>query len=148
MAVSGVLSPSEVSEQMPKKILVVEDEADIADLVKLVLETADYEVRTVLDSEKAYQAAREYRPDAVLIDLLMPKVDGWEVFKSIRSDPELAGIPVAILTGKSEEFDAMVGLHVMKADEYITKPFGKQELLDKINGLCAKGSQPPDPDHR
>jgi two-component system, OmpR family, response regulator VicR len=122
---------------MPK-ILIVEDEADIADLVKLVLETGGYEVRTCLEADKAYNEARSYRPDAILVDLLMPRLDGWAVFKMIRNDPELAGIPIAILTAKSQEFDAMVGLHIMKADAYITKPFGKRELIDKTNELLTK----------
>lgn len=123
---------------MAKKILVVEDDADIADLVKLVLETGDYEVRTVLNPELAFATAKEFRPDAMLIDLLMPKMDGWTVFKMMRNDAELEHVPIAILTAKSQEFDTMVGLHVMKADDYITKPFGKQELLNKTNELLAK----------
>lgn len=123
---------------MGRKILVIEDEADIADLVRLVLETQNYEVRTVLDSRNAYEEAKAYRPDAILIDLLMPVVDGWTVFKTIRGDSSFDGVPVAILTAKAQEFDAMVGLHVMKADDYITKPFGKQELIDKTNGLFEK----------
>jgi two-component system response regulator VicR len=68
----------------------------------------------------------------------MPKVDGWEVFKEIRNDPEFATTPIAIVTAKSQAFDAMVGLHVMKADAYITKPFGKQELIDKTHELFRK----------
>jgi two-component system, OmpR family, response regulator VicR len=123
---------------MRRRILVVEDEPDIADLVKLVLETDDFEVRTVLDAERAHDEAKSYQPDAILIDLLMPKLDGWAVFRLMRNDPALAHVPIAILTAKSQEFDAMVGLHVMKADAYITKPFGKQELLDKTHDLFAK----------
>ena len=123
---------------MPRKILVVEDEPDIADLVKLVLETEDYVVKTVLDPRKAYNEAKEFQPDAILIDLLMPELDGWAVFKIIRNDPVFAKTPIAILTAKSQEFDAMVGLHVMMVDDYITKPFGKQELLDKTNELFTK----------
>jgi two-component system, OmpR family, response regulator VicR len=120
------------------KILIVEDEPDIADLVKLVLETGGHEVKTCLNPEQAFGEAKSYRPDAMLVDLLMPRLDGWAVFKMIRSDPELANIPIAILTAKSQEFDAMVGLHIMKADAYITKPFGKQELIDKTNELLKK----------
>jgi two-component system response regulator VicR len=123
---------------MRRKILVIEDESDIADLVRLVLETADYEVRTVLDSTKACEEARAFQPDAILVDLLMPRLDGWAVFRQIRADAAFAQVPVAILTAKAQEFDTMVGLHVMKADAYITKPFGKQELLDKVNGLLSK----------
>ncbi|MCL2219650.1 MAG: response regulator transcription factor [Chitinispirillia bacterium] len=121
---------------MKKKILVIEDDLDIADLVKLVLETDEmFEVDFVLDSEAAYAKVKEYRPDAILLDLNMPKLDGWAVFRQIRGDKSFNGTPIAILTGKSREFDHMVGLHIMNADAYIAKPFGKQELIDKTYEL-------------
>ncbi len=118
-----------------KKILVVEDDSDIADLVKLVLETDQFEVKTVLDSQTAYDEAKTYRPDAILLDLSMPKMDGWAVFRLLRSDDSFTSVPIAILTAKSQQFDQMVGLHIMNADAYITKPFGKQELIDKTYEL-------------
>jgi two-component system, OmpR family, response regulator VicR len=118
---------------MGKKILVIEDDSDIADLVKLVLETtSDFTVETVLDPEAAY---------AILLDLSMPKMDGWTVFKLIRKDSSFKQIPIAILTAKSQQLDEMVGLHIMNADAYITKPFGKQELIDKTYELCNKGKK-------
>jgi two-component system response regulator VicR len=123
---------------MKKKILVIEDEEDIANLVKLVLETEDFEVHTILDPLKAYETVKEYRPDAVLLDLAMPKLNGWEIFKVLRGDPDFMHVPIAILTAKTQAFDEMVGLHVMKADAYITKPFGKQELIDKTHELFRK----------
>ena len=125
---------------MKRKILVIEDDRDIADLVKLVLETEEYEVESVLDPEKAIETAKQFKPDGILLDLTMPKIDGWEIFKMLREDPDFATVPVAILTAKAEPFDEMVGLHVMNADGYITKPFGKQELLDKTNELFKKGA--------
>jgi len=126
---------------MKKKILVIEDEEDIANLVKLVLETEDFEVRAVLDPLVAFETVKTYKPDAILLDLAMPKLNGWDIFKMIKSDPNFAHVPIAILTAKSQAVDEMVGLHVMKADEYITKPFGKQELLDKTHGLFGKKKQ-------
>lgn len=123
---------------MKKKIIVVEDEMDIAELVKLVLETEDFEVETVLDAPSAYDRVKASKPDAVLLDLSMPLMNGWDVFKQIRSDPEFAKLPIAILTAKTQAFDEMVGLHVMKADAYITKPFGKQELIDRTHELFTK----------
>lgn len=120
---------------MKKKILVIEDERDIADLVKLVLETDTFEVRATLDSEKALETVREYKPDGILLDLCMPKLDGWAVFKQIRGDDEFKNLPIAILSGKSQQLDQMVGLHIMNADAYIAKPFGKQELIDKTHEL-------------
>jgi two-component system response regulator VicR len=118
-----------------KKILVIEDDKDIADLVKLVLETDAFEVESILDSERAYEKVREYRPDAVLLDLCMPKLDGWAVFRQIRADESFKKIPIAILSGKSQQLDQMVGLHIMNADAYIAKPFGKQELINKTHEL-------------
>jgi two-component system response regulator VicR len=124
---------------MKRKILVIEDDMDIADLVKLVLETTnDYTVETILDPLRAVETAVRYRPDAVLLDLSMPKIDGWQIFKTLRKDPTFDDVPIAILTAKSDQFDTMVGLHVMNADAYITKPFGKQELIDRTNELFKK----------
>ncbi len=123
---------------MKRKILVIEDDMDIAELVKLVLETESYTVESVLDPLEAIDKAKSYKPDAILLDLLMPKLNGWEIFKQLRKDKEFDDVPIAILTAKSEEIDTMVGLHVMNADGYITKPFGKQELIDKINELFKK----------
>jgi two-component system, OmpR family, response regulator VicR len=125
---------------MKKKIIVIEDEMDIAELVKLVLETEDFEVETVLDAPTAYDRVKTCKPDAVLLDLSMPKMNGWDVFKHIRNDPEFAKLPIAILTAKTHAFDEMVGLHVMKADAYITKPFGKQELIDRTHELFTKSA--------
>jgi two-component system, OmpR family, response regulator VicR len=125
-----------------KKILVVEDDKDIADLVKLVLETVDFVVESVTDPEVAYEKAKSYRPDAILLDLLMPKVDGWTIFKMIRKDTSFDEVPIAILTAKSQQVDQMVGLHIMNADAYITKPFGKQELIDKTYELISKRKKP------
>ena len=126
---------------MRKKILVVEDDRDVAELVKLVLETDSFIVETVLNPEIAFDKAKSWGPDAILLDLTMPKIDGWQIFKMLRQDKNFDNVPIAILTAKSEEFDTMVGLHVMNADAYITKPFGKQELIDKTNELFDKEKQ-------
>jgi len=123
---------------MKKKILVIEDEEDIANLVKLVLETEDFEVQTVLDPLSAVETVKRYQPDAILLDLAMPRLNGWEIFKLVRNDPDIPQVPIAILTAKAQALDEMVGLHVMKADAYITKPFGKQELIDKTHELFRK----------
>lgn len=127
-----------------KKILVIEDDKDIADLVKLVLETENFEVEVVLDPSTAYEKAQTYRPNAILLDLLMPKVDGWTIFKKVRQDSSFDEVPIAILTAKSQQVDQMVGLHIMNADAYITKPFGKQELIDRTYELIRKRKKQSD----
>jgi two-component system response regulator VicR len=128
-----------------KKILVIEDDKDIADLVKLVLETERFDVETELNPESAYERAKSSRPDAIMLDLLMPRMDGWAIFKQLRDDHSFDDVPVAILTAKSQQVDQMVGLHIMNADAYITKPFGKQELIDKTYELIGKRKQPAHP---
>ena len=127
-----------------KKILVIEDDKDIADLVKLVLETENFDVESELNPESAYERAKSSRPDAIMLDLLMPRMDGWTIFKIIRQDHSFDNVPIAILTAKSQQVDQMVGLHIMNADAYITKPFGKQELIDKTYELIGKRKQPSD----
>jgi DNA-binding response OmpR family regulator len=109
-----------------------------------VLETERFEVESVLDPETAYDKAKSYVPDVILLDLLMPKMDGWAVFRKIRQDESLSDVPIAILTAKSQQVDQMVG-RIMNADAYITKPFGKQELIDKTYELIRKRKKPSNP---
>ncbi len=119
----------------PKKILVIEDEVDIAEIIAMVLETEQFSVKTVLNPLDSFEAAVEFEPDAILLDLTMPQMSGWEVYKRFKATKAFKDTPIAIVTAKSDEFDAVVGLHVMHADGYITKPFGKQYLIDSVNKL-------------
>jgi two-component system response regulator VicR len=120
------------------KILCIDDEKDIAELVKLVLELGKHQVTVCIEPELAVPTALEVEPDLILLDVVMPNVDGFDIFREIREQPALAKIPIAFLTSNNKSVDLMVGLHVMKAEDYITKPFGKQELLDRVNALLAK----------
>ena len=123
------------------KILVIDDERDIADLIKLVLELDQHQVRLVTEPEEALPAALEFRPELVLLDVVMPRLDGYDVLRQLRAETALAGLPVAFLTSKNKSVDFMVGLHLMKVDDYITKPFGKKDLLDRVRALLAKGPE-------
>jgi two-component system, OmpR family, response regulator VicR len=119
-------------------ILVVDDERDIAELVKLVLELGHHQVTVVTEPETAVATALKLMPDLILLDVVMPNVDGFDIFREIREQPTLAKIPISFLTSNNKSVDLMVGLHVMKAEDYITKPFGKQDLLDRVNALLKK----------
>jgi len=119
-------------------ILVIDDEKDIADLVKLVLEIDNHQVTVVTDPEQALSTALELKPDLILLDLVMPNVDGYEIFKELRAQTKLEKIPIAFLTSKNKSVDFMVGLHMMKVDEYITKPFGKKDLLERVTAMLEK----------
>ncbi len=117
---------------MSKKILVVDDEPDTLELVKLVLESGGFETMLATSGMEAL-AQIDKKPDLVLLDIMMPDMDGWEVFRKIKEiNPN---IPIAILTAKAQNIDRLLGLHVLKADDYITKPFGKNELISKVKKL-------------
>ena len=118
---------------MSKIIMVVDDEPDTVDLVKLVLETEGFEVITAYSGDECLKKLGESLPDAVLLDIMMPEMDGWEVFKKIRERFE--NLPVAMLTVRNQDIDIMLGLHVLKADDYITKPFGRKDLVERVKKL-------------
>src|SRR3989304_1260591 len=122
----------EVNE-MSKKIMVVDDEPDTVDLVKLVLETEGFEVMTAYSGSECLMKLEKEEPDAVLLDIMMPEMDGWEVFKKIREKSN--ELPVAMLTVRNQDIDKMLGLHVLKADDYITKPFGRKELVERVRKM-------------
>lgn len=118
---------------MSKRIMVVDDQPDTVDLVKLVLETEGFEVITAYSGEECLRKLGDTLPDAVLLDIMMPDMDGWEVFKKIREKHE--DLPVALLTVRNQDIDKMLGLHVLKADDYITKPFGRKDLVERVKKL-------------
>jgi two-component system response regulator VicR len=118
---------------MNKKIMVVDDEPDTVDLVKLVLETEGFDVTTAYSGDECLKKLNEEKPDAVLLDIMMPDMDGWEVFKKIRE--KYKNLPVAMLTVRNQDIDKILGLHVLKADDYITKPFGRKELVERVKKM-------------
>ncbi len=119
--------------KMVKKIMVVDDEPDTVDLVKLVLEKEGFEVIIAFSGRECLEKIALEKPDAVLLDIMMPEMDGWEVFKKIRERFE--ELPVAMLTVRSQDIDKMLGLHVLKANDYITKPFGRKDLVERVKKL-------------
>jgi len=122
---------------MAPRILMVDDEKDIVDLVAYNLEKEGYETLKALDGEKALQLVRTKTPDLVVLDLMLPGIQGLEVCKRIRKDPETASIPIIMLTAKGAEIDKIVGLEV-GADDYITKPFSVKELLARIKAVLRR----------
>lgn len=115
------------------KILVVDDEPDTLELIRLVLESGGFKVIPASSGVEALKILETVRPALVLLDIMMPDMDGWEVFRKIKEKD--SSISIAILTAKSQNIDKLMGLHVLKADDYITKPFGKNELLNKVRIL-------------
>jgi DNA-binding response OmpR family regulator len=122
-------------EESRKLIVCIEDEPEMIDLVKLILRRADYEFVGAVGGREGLEAVRKLNPDLVLLDLMMPDVDGWEVYRQIKADDELKDTPVIVITAKAQSIDRVLGLHIAKVDDYITKPFGPQELLESVAGI-------------
>jgi two-component system phosphate regulon response regulator PhoB len=116
------------------RILVVDDEPDAIELVGFNLKGAGYEVSTAVDGEEALKKAREQLPDLIVLDLMIPAVDGLEVCKILRRDGRTATIPIVMLTAKAAEVDRVLGLE-LGADDYVTKPFSPRELVLRVKRL-------------
>ncbi len=116
-----------------KTVLIVDDEPDILELVKLVLESGGFKTVSAASGMEALREVDVSKPDIVLLDIMMPDMDGWKVFRKIKEINST--LPIVILTAKAQNFDRLLGLHVLKADDYITKPFGKNELISKVRKL-------------
>ena len=124
-----------------KKVVVcIEDEPEMIDLVKLILGRKGFDLVGAVGGREGLETVRRLKPDLVLLDLMMPDMDGWEVYQQMKADEELKDIPVVVVTAKAQSIDKVLGLHIAKVDDYVTKPFGPQELLHsvrKVLGLPA-----------
>jgi DNA-binding response OmpR family regulator len=120
-----------------KRILVVDDEKDLVDLISYNLQRNGYEVLAAHDGAVALEIARSERPDLVILDLMLPGLDGMEVARQLRMDSATANLPVIMLTAKGEEVDVVVGL-ALGADDYITKPFSMKILLARLNTVLRR----------
>jgi two-component system alkaline phosphatase synthesis response regulator PhoP len=120
-----------------KRILVVDDEIYIVHILEFTLTMEGYEVLTAADGEEALRRLEQDRPDLVVLDIMMPKVDGYEVLRRIRADEEFRQLPVILLSAKGRPIDRDTGLEI-GADDYIVKPFSPRRLLEKIQDLLER----------
>jgi len=124
---------------MSKRILLVDDEPSILLSLEFLMEQEGYDVQTATDGDEALQAVSEKLPDLILLDIMMPKRDGFEVCQTIRANPEWKETKIILLTAKGREVDQEKGL-ALGADDYVTKPFATQELVKKVKMVLESSS--------
>jgi two-component system alkaline phosphatase synthesis response regulator PhoP len=121
------------------KILVVDDEIYIVHILDFSLGMEGYEVLTALDGEQALEKARAEKPDLIVLDIMMPKLDGYETCKLLKAGEDTKNIPVILLSAKGRNVDQKIGFEV-GADDYITKPFSPRKLVERINAILGQGT--------
>ncbi len=127
---------------MSHRILVVDDDKNIVRLVQSYLEQAGMTVLTAYDGEQAQQVIRRERPDLIVLDLMLPKRDGWEITRWLRADEHLAAIPILMLTARVEDTDKILGLE-LGADDYLTKPFNPREVAARVRAILRRAQGAP-----
>ena len=116
-----------------KCILCVEDEPEMIDLIRLILGRRGFEVKGAAGGIEGLNIIRKEPPDLVLLDLMMPDMDGWEVYQQMKADEKTKHIPVIVVTAKAQSIDKVLGLHIAKVDDYLTKPFSPQDLMNSVD---------------
>jgi two-component system alkaline phosphatase synthesis response regulator PhoP len=132
------VSNSEAPVPGSATILCIEDETEMIDLLRLMVEREGYRFIGAHGGEAGLQRLREEQPDLVLLDLMMPGVDGWEVYRQLQIDPVLGKIPVIVVTAKAQQIDVVLGLRIARVADYIVKPFTSQQLLASIRRVLGQ----------
>jgi two-component system response regulator VicR len=119
-------------DEVVHRAVYIEDEQEMIDLVKLILSRKRFEVIGANGGREGLDAVRKNSPDVILLDLMMPDMDGWEVYQQLKADESTRNIPVIVITAKAQNIDKVLALHIAKVDDYIPKPFTPKDLLDSI----------------
>ena len=127
-----------MAETSKKCVLCIEDEVEMIDLIRLILGRRGFDVKGAAGGREGVELVRKERPDLVLLDLMMPDMDGWEVYQQMKADETTRDIPVIVVTAKAQSIDKVLGLHIAKVDDYIAKPFSPQELLTSIDNVLSR----------
>jgi len=135
----GKLSCDKKMNAKAKSILCIEDETEMIDLMRLILGRRGYEVRGAASGIEGLKMIRAEKPDLILLDLMMPEMDGWEVYQQLKAEEKTKSIPVIVVTAKAQSIDRVLGLHIAKVDDYIAKPFSPQELLNSVEKVLKVG---------
>jgi two-component system response regulator VicR len=127
-----------MGDKLQTKIVYIEDDPEMIELVSLILKTRGLDVKGANGGRKGLEIVKQELPDLVLLDLMMPDMDGWEVYQQLRANDTTANIPVIIITAKSQTIDQVLGLNIAHVNDYLCKPFRPQELVDSIEKVLGK----------
>jgi len=119
----------------PRSIVYIEDDQEMIDLVSMILSRRGFEVKGVQGGQAGLDYIKVNKPDLILLDLMMPDVDGWDIFQQIKLDEDIRQTPVIIITAKAQAIDRVLGLQIAKANDYICKPFRPNQLLESVDRL-------------
>ncbi len=134
----SVSGQEETLNKPTKRLAYIEDEAEMIDLVRLILGRRGYTVLGATGGREGLELVRKELPDLVLLDLMMPDMDGWDVYHQIKSEEQTRDIPVIVITAKAQNIDKILGLRIAKVEDYISKPFSPQELLDRVEHVLSR----------
>lgn len=124
-----------------RKVVCIEDDAAMIDLVKLILKNRGYDVVGATRGPEGLELIAGEKPDLVLLDLMMPDMDGWDVYQRMKADDYMKTIPVIVVTAKAQQIDKVLGLNIAKVQDYITKPFSPADLVKSINRVLGESDE-------
>jgi DNA-binding response OmpR family regulator len=127
-----------MQQSKQKTVVYIEDDPEMIDLVILIVAKRGYHVIGAHGGREGLDLVQQNPPDLILLDLMMPDIDGWDVYHQLKANEQSKNIPVIIITAKSQEIDRVLGLHIAKVDDYICKPFHPQELLDSMDRVFTR----------
>jgi len=130
-----------MTEEKSRRVVYIEDDPEMIDLVMLILTRRGYEVKGANGGRSGLDLIMQDPPDLVLLDLMMPGLDGWEVYQQLKANEKTRQVPVIIITAKAQAIDRVLGLHIARVDDYIAKPFRPQELIDSVERVLTRSSQ-------
>lgn len=120
-----------------RRVIYFEDDKDMVELVRIILGREGYQIEGIAEGQAGIEAVQQSSPDIVLLDLMLPDMDGWEIFRQLKHDESTADIPVIVITAKAQSIDKVLGLEIAKVDDYISKPFRPQELVDRVEKVLS-----------
>jgi two-component system response regulator VicR len=131
-------------KEKEKTIICIEDEPAMIELVKLILTSRGYKVMAAMGGQEGLDMIQKAKPDVVLLDLMMPDMNGWDVYQQMKADEYMKTIPVIVVTAKAQNIDKVLGLHIAKVQDYITKPFSPAQLLRSVKRVLGETEEDTD----